>query len=406
MKRYWLLLLPDLHGPLPVALYSKIASPLQLLASRVASTVMNATGVPVLCEGNRMTLPGGLQMFVAEACSGMRQMTGFPGIDDGCGVLDHAAGLVSRRHHYLGVADRDDGEHRPRDADRLHHAFRQSAVRLGTYHTLEGLLMMGFGLFLLHSECWHSGSHLQISPATVANRRSRRRSDATAGGRVFVSDARADPASRINHRPRTARRSHVTIQRTLLCVAILSTGLAAQAGLERLNQTERPPLRQPLASIPFELGDWVGKDEQVDPDIVVRAQTTEYLNRIYENRKQPGAQLRLWINYSLRGNKPAPHAGDLPAFRGMDQDRVADPRAGDSVGPRQVDPGHAAWVTSQGELVEHVGFWYYIFGEGKLENYVRQLPITSRSSHGQTTRGSSMTVEVFYPGDNDPRAKH
>ena len=33
---------------------------------------------------------------------------------------------------------------------------------------------------------------------------------------------------------------------------------------------------------------------------------------------------------------------------------------------------------------------------------VRQLPITSRSSHGQTTRGSSMTVEVFYPGDQDP----
>ena len=57
---------------------------------------------------------------------------------------------------------------------------------------------------------------------------------------------------------------------------------------------------------------------------------------------------------------------------------------------------------SRGDLVVHVGFWYYIFGEGKLENYVRRLPITSRSSHGQTTRGSSMTVEVFYPGDNDP----
>ena len=56
----------------------------------------------------------------------------------------------------------------------------------------------------------------------------------------------------------------------------------------------------------------------------------------------------------------------------------------------------------RGELVEHVGFWYYIFGEGKLENYVRRLPITSRSSHGRTTRGSSMTVEVFYPGDHDP----
>ena len=55
----------------------------------------------------------------------------------------------------------------------------------------------------------------------------------------------------------------------------------------------------------------------------------------------------------------------------------------------------------RGELVEHVGFWYYIFGEGSLENYVRRLSITSRSSHGQTTRGSSMTVEIFYPGEYD-----
>ena len=73
-----------------------------------------------------------------------------------------------------------------------------------------------------------------------------------------------------------------------------------------------------------------------------------------------------------------------------------------------VPVGHDRSITitrlgyGQGELVEHVGFWYYIFGEGKLENYVRSLPITSRSSHGRTTRGSSMTVEVFYPGDNDP----
>jgi hypothetical protein len=52
-----------------------------------------------------------------------------------------------------------------------------------------------------------------------------------------------------------------------------------------------------------------------------------------------------------------------------------------------------------------VGFWYYIFGEGKLENFVRQLPITSRSSHGQTTRGSSMTVEIFYSGEHDPEGE-
>ena len=69
LKRFWFAFFFLIFMvPLPIALYSKIASPLQLFASRVASTMMNATGVPVLCEGNKMTLPGGVQMFVAEAC--------------------------------------------------------------------------------------------------------------------------------------------------------------------------------------------------------------------------------------------------------------------------------------------------------------------------------------------------
>ena len=63
--------------PLPVALYTMLANPLQLVVSKVASVVMTTAGIPVLCEGNMMTLPGDIRMFVAEACSGMRQLTGF-----------------------------------------------------------------------------------------------------------------------------------------------------------------------------------------------------------------------------------------------------------------------------------------------------------------------------------------
>ena len=49
-------------------------------------------------------------------------------------------------------------------------------------------------------------------------------------------------------------------------------GLAAQAALETDQPRPiGPPLRRPLASIPLELGDWVGTDEPVDPDIVERA---------------------------------------------------------------------------------------------------------------------------------------
>jgi EpsI family protein len=194
------------------------------------------------------------------------------------------------------------------------------------------------------------------------------------------------------------------IQRVVICGAILSTGLAAQAGLERLNRTDRPSLRGPLASIPMELGDWVGRDQRVDPDIVERAQTTEYLSRTYENRKHAGLRIRLWVNYSSVGTNLR-HTPEICLPSGgwtkiESQTRViAVPLHGDeSIAVTLLGYG-------QGELVEHVGFWYYIFGEGRLENYVRRLPITSRSSHGRTTRGSSMTVEVFYPGDNDPEGQ-
>jgi Protein of unknown function (DUF3485) len=189
-------------------------------------------------------------------------------------------------------------------------------------------------------------------------------------------------------------------QRTLLCGAILSTGLAAEAGLERTNHTVRPPLQRSLASIPMEIADWVGKDEPVDPDIVARAQTTEYLNRTYESAKQPGLRLRLWINFSLEGtNLRHTPAICLPSGGWTQIESLTRVIAVPVSGERSIQVTRLGY--QRGELVEHIGFWYYIFGEGTLENYVRQLSITSRSSHGQTTRGSSMTVELFYPGEND-----
>jgi exosortase len=154
LRRYWFcFFFLFFMVPLPVALYSKIASPLQLLASRVASTVMNATGVPVLCEGNRMTLPGGLQLFVAEACSGMRQLTGF------LALTTAVAYLATRPVWYrvviiisaLPIALSANIARVMLTGYIMHCVNPRFA--LGTYHTLEGLLMMGFGLLLLHCEC-------------------------------------------------------------------------------------------------------------------------------------------------------------------------------------------------------------------------------------------------------------
>jgi EpsI family protein len=191
------------------------------------------------------------------------------------------------------------------------------------------------------------------------------------------------------------------IGRVGLCLTILVFGIGAQAALDHFNQTDRPALRGPLSSIPMELGDWVGHDEPVRRDIIERSQTTEYLNRVYEDRKSPGVRLTLWINYSTYGNNLR-HTPEvcLPSGGWTKIESQTRELSIPEVESRTIKITRLGY--SRDEMVEHVGFWYYIFGEGKLENLIRQLPITSRSSHGRTTRGSSMTVEVFYPGENDP----
>ena len=154
LRRYWFAFFFLIFMvPLPIAMYSRIASPLQLLASRLASLEMNATGVPVLCEGNRITLPGGIQMFVAEACSGMRQMTGF------LALTTAVAYLTTRPRWYrlivvlsaLPIALTANVSRIVLTGYIMYYVNPQYAS--GAYHTVEGILMMGLGLLLLNLLC-------------------------------------------------------------------------------------------------------------------------------------------------------------------------------------------------------------------------------------------------------------
>ena len=90
-------------------------------------------------------------------------------------------------------------------------------------------------------------------------------------------------------------------RRILLCLGLLSSGLVADAGLEIANRCDRPELRAKLATIPMTLGRWVGRDEPVPPEIIERAQTDDWINRVYEDPTHPGRRLTLWMNYSKTG---------------------------------------------------------------------------------------------------------
>ncbi len=67
----WLFLF--LMIPIPAIVFNQITFPLQILASKVASTALPWMGVPVLREGNVIVLPA-MALEVAEACSGIRSL--------------------------------------------------------------------------------------------------------------------------------------------------------------------------------------------------------------------------------------------------------------------------------------------------------------------------------------------
>lgn len=67
-----LLLLPFMI-PIPTVIYNQITFPLQLFASRVAEVLLGWDNIPVLRDGNVLTLAS-QTLSVAEACSGIRSL--------------------------------------------------------------------------------------------------------------------------------------------------------------------------------------------------------------------------------------------------------------------------------------------------------------------------------------------
>lgn len=134
--------------PWPSAAYSRLAMPLQLLVSRWSAAALETASIPVLREGNLLHLPG-QTMHVAEACSGLRQLTAFLAI--GC-----CAALMAPRPtwHRLAIA-----------LSSLPIAVVTNTLRVtlmgvllargraswvnGPLHSVEGMVMVGLGVAML-----------------------------------------------------------------------------------------------------------------------------------------------------------------------------------------------------------------------------------------------------------------
>jgi exosortase len=76
VRHWWLpFSLLALSVPLPELVLSAVALPLQFTASKLGASLLAWRQIPVLLSGNVIRLPGGHDLFVAEACSGLRSLT-------------------------------------------------------------------------------------------------------------------------------------------------------------------------------------------------------------------------------------------------------------------------------------------------------------------------------------------
>jgi eight transmembrane protein EpsH (proposed exosortase) len=75
LLHWWLpFTLAALSVPLPELVTQALALPLQFRASRMGAALLEMRQVPVLLQGNVIRLPGH-ELFVTEACSGLRSLT-------------------------------------------------------------------------------------------------------------------------------------------------------------------------------------------------------------------------------------------------------------------------------------------------------------------------------------------
>ncbi len=75
LLHWWLpFLLASLAIPLPELVIQAIALPLQFKASQMGAALLETRHIPVLLTGNVIRIPGN-ELFVTEACSGLRSLT-------------------------------------------------------------------------------------------------------------------------------------------------------------------------------------------------------------------------------------------------------------------------------------------------------------------------------------------
>ena len=204
--------------------------------------------------------------------------------------------------------------------------------------------MMGFGLLLLNCECWVLD---RISRWIDAKPRPQRGTSRPARllvrpGVRRLRDSRGSAEVSIRRGANMSR-----IQRILLCVAILSTAWRPRPPWSGSARPIGPPSARPLATIPLRARR-LGRRRPAGHSRHHRAIRDDRIPQPGLREPQASRATAPPLDQLLvHRQEPAPHPGDLPAVRRLDQDRVADARARDPRRPTRRRPGSRGWVIAR-----------------------------------------------------------
>jgi exosortase D (VPLPA-CTERM-specific) len=269
--------------PIPALLMNQVTFPLQLLAAKLATALLQLVGVPVLREGNLIVLAA-MPLDVAEACSGIRSLLTLVTLAIIYGYLMETRlwarialvffavpiAVVANSFRIFGTGllvqywDPDKAE--------------------GFFHTFSGWVIFVAAMIMLFAV------HRMISIFANSTLGRPNPSRPVEPGTVASPARKAPPPGQ----PSTATGSaRFAVAAMLLLVTAL--------GLQAHSREETFPPRAPLSSFPTEVDGWTGTDEPIDQPTLDILGAGEFLLRDYENaglaQQQPDPWINLYIAY-------------------------------------------------------------------------------------------------------------
>jgi exosortase D (VPLPA-CTERM-specific) len=290
--------------PIPKLIINEITFPLQLLASRLSTDLLELVGVPVLRQGNIIYLAA-MPLNITDACSGIRSLLSLVTLAVIYGYLLDTRSWV--RVALVGFAV---------PIAVAANVFRIFGTGLlvqsghkdqaeGFYHALGGVLIFAVALimlFVVHNiitRIWGSGS-------AVRDRINLERGLDRARPGIDIGDG------------------SWSFRFAIVAAVLLVTAI----GLKVHKHNEILPGRELLSSLPLQIGGWIGgADETLDEETLnVLGHPTEYLLRSYANPAEP-RPIDVYLVY------------------------YASQRAGDTIhSPAHCLPG-AGWISTSREVV-------------------------------------------------------